>query len=76
MSDSQWKSYIVTAKDDASDEQLQAAKDDAIKQGGKIGHEYTLTKAFQVLFPADSVRAFDKHEHVKEIEEDSVVTTQ
>ena len=26
---------------------LYRAKDDAVKQGGKIGHEYSLTKAFQ-----------------------------
>ena len=69
-------SFIVTCKDDATDEQIQAAKDDAVKQGGKIGHEYKLTKAFQVTFPKDSVQAFAKHEHVKDIEADKVFTIQ
>jgi len=27
------------------------AKDDAIKQGGTIGYEYSLTKAFQYVQP-------------------------
>ncbi|KAK1759307.1 hypothetical protein QBC47DRAFT_371559 [Echria macrotheca] len=70
------KSYIVTCNDDATPEQIQAAKDNAVKQGGKIGHEYKLTKAFQVIFPKDSVQAFEKSEHVKDIEEDKVVSIQ
>ena len=70
------KSYIVSCKDDASDDQIKAAKDDAIKQGGTIGYEYSLTKAFQVMFPEDRVTTFEKHEHVKEIEEDKKVSIQ
>jgi len=35
-----------------------------------------LTHVYRVLFPKDSVQAFAKHEHVKDIEKDGVVTTQ
>ncbi|KAK0715648.1 peptidase inhibitor I9 [Lasiosphaeris hirsuta] len=69
-------SYIVTLKNDATDDQIKAAKEDAVKQGGKIGHEYTLIKAFQVIFPEDSVTTFEKHENVKEIEKDAEVKIQ
>ncbi|KAK1831794.1 hypothetical protein QBC39DRAFT_371471 [Podospora conica] len=69
-------SYIVTCKEDASDEQIKQAKEDAVKQGGKIGHEYSLIKGFQVTFPEDHVSTFAKHEHVKEIEKDGEVRIQ
>ncbi|KAG8354615.1 hypothetical protein FVEN_g7514 [Fusarium venenatum] len=69
-------SYIVTCKEDASDEQVQSAKQHAIDQGGKIGHEYSLIKGFSVEFPADSVQTLESHEHIKAVEEDGVMTTQ
>lgn len=37
----------VTLKDSASDAEIAKTKEDVKAQGGKIGHEYTLIKAFQ-----------------------------
>ncbi|TDZ53152.1 [3-methyl-2-oxobutanoate dehydrogenase [lipoamide]] kinase [Colletotrichum trifolii] len=62
--------YIVTCKEDASDEQFKAAKQHAIDQGGKIGHEYSLIKGFSVEFPEDQISTLEKHEHVKHVEKD------
>ncbi|TPX07663.1 uncharacterized protein E0L32_010661 [Thyridium curvatum] len=62
--------YIVTCKDDATPEQVAAAKKHATDQGGKIGHEYALIKGFSVTFPEDSVATLEKHEHVKAVEKD------
>lgn len=68
--------YIVTCKDDATPDQVQAAKDHATSQGGKIGHEYNLIKGFSVEFPADSVQTLQNHEHIKEVEADQEMRTQ
>ncbi|KAK3398568.1 hypothetical protein B0T20DRAFT_411505 [Sordaria brevicollis] len=69
-------SYIVSLKDNASDAEIQKTKDDVVKQGGKIGHEYTLIKAFQAIYPDDVVHSLDNHEHVKGVEADQEVKTQ
>ncbi|KAL6920797.1 hypothetical protein ACHAPO_004524 [Fusarium lateritium] len=69
-------SYIVTCKEDASDEQVESAKQHAKDQGGKIGHEYSLIKGFSVEFPKDSVQTLESHEHIKTVEEDGVMSTQ
>ncbi|KAG7288090.1 hypothetical protein NEMBOFW57_007613 [Staphylotrichum longicolle] len=69
-------SYIVTCKDDASPEQVEAAKQHARDQGGKIGHEYSLIKGFQVIFDEGSVQTLENHEHVKAVEADQEVKTQ
>ncbi|KAK4655580.1 hypothetical protein QC762_303590 [Podospora pseudocomata] len=69
-------SYIVTCKDDATPEQIEAAKQHAKDQGGTIGHEYTLIKGFSVSFPEDSVQTLSSHEHVKEVEADQEMRTQ
>ncbi|CAG7566569.1 unnamed protein product [Fusarium equiseti] len=69
-------SYIVTCKDDASDEQVQAAKDHAKNQGGKITHEYSLIKGFAVQFDSDSVQTLESHEHVQAVEPDGEMKTQ
>ncbi|KAK0666094.1 hypothetical protein QBC41DRAFT_156535 [Cercophora samala] len=69
-------SYIVTCKDDASPEQIEAAKQHAKDQGGEITHEYTLIKGFAVKFPEDSVQTLANHEHVKDVEADQEVRTQ
>ncbi|KAK4130064.1 protease propeptide/inhibitor [Trichocladium antarcticum] len=69
-------SYIVTLKKDATDEQVAAAKDEAKKQGGTIGHEYSLIKGFQVTFDEGSVNALQSHEHVDAVELDREVRTQ
>ncbi|CAI4216913.1 unnamed protein product [Parascedosporium putredinis] len=68
--------YIVTCKSDATPDQVQAAKDDAVSKGGKIGHEYALIKGFSVSFPEGSVSTLEKHEHVEHVEEDQEVRTQ
>ncbi|KAK4174029.1 hypothetical protein QBC36DRAFT_292833 [Triangularia setosa] len=69
-------SYIVTCKDDATPEQIAAAKQHAKDQGGTIGHEYDLIKGFQVTFPEGSVQALASHEHVKDVEADQEVRIQ
>ncbi|OHW92769.1 peptidase inhibitor I9 [Colletotrichum incanum] len=68
--------YIVTCKEDASPEQVQAAKKHATDQGGKIGHEYSLIKGFSVEFPEDQISTLESHEHVKHVEKDQEVKTQ
>jgi len=68
--------YIITCKEDASDEQVQSAKQHAIDQGGKIGHEYKIIKGFSVTFDNDAVQTLEAHEHVKAVEEDAIMTTQ
>ncbi|KAL2189449.1 protease propeptide/inhibitor [Thermothelomyces heterothallicus CBS 203.75] len=69
-------SYIVTCKKDATAEQVEAAKQHARDQGGQIGHEYSLIKGFQVLFPEDTIHTLENHEHVEAVERDQVVRTQ
>ncbi|KAK3324142.1 hypothetical protein B0T22DRAFT_478813 [Podospora appendiculata] len=69
-------SYIVTLKDSATPEQVEAAKQQARDQGGKIGHEYTLIKGFSVSYPEGSVQTLSENEHVKEVEQDGEVKTQ
>ncbi|KAI9167235.1 putative peptidase inhibitor i9 protein [Paramyrothecium foliicola] len=69
-------SYIVTCKDDASPEQVEAAKQHAKDQGGKIGHEYTLIKGFSVTFNDDAISTLESHEHVKAVEVDQEMHTQ
>ncbi|KAM5348469.1 hypothetical protein ACJ41O_008293 [Fusarium nematophilum] len=69
-------SYIVTCKDDASPEQVEAAKQHAKDQGGKITHEYNIIKGFAVEFPEDAVTTLESHEHVKTVEADQVMKTQ
>ncbi|KAL0769408.1 hypothetical protein CaCOL14_008716 [Colletotrichum acutatum] len=68
--------YIVTCKEDASADQVAAAKKHATDQGGKIGHEYSLIKGFSVEFPEDQISTLESHEHVKHVEKDQEVKTQ
>ncbi|OBT43198.1 hypothetical protein VE00_06437 [Pseudogymnoascus sp. WSF 3629] len=69
--------YIVTLKSEATDDQVAAAKQDAVKQGGKIGHEYNAVfKGFSVTFPEGTVHTLDANEHVEAIEADGEVKTQ
>ncbi|KAF5002336.1 hypothetical protein FGRMN_346 [Fusarium graminum] len=69
-------SYIVTCKDDATDEQVQSAKQHAQDQGGKITHEYSLIKGFAVQYDDDAVQTLESHEHIKAVEPDSEMRTQ
>ncbi|QPH09866.1 hypothetical protein C2857_000918 [Epichloe festucae Fl1] len=63
-------SYIVTLKDDATEDEIKAAKQHAIDQGGKITQEYSLIKAFAVEMKDDAVTTLEGNEHVKAIEKD------
>ncbi|KAG8414324.1 hypothetical protein J3459_014831 [Metarhizium acridum] len=65
--------YIVTCKDDATEDQIKAAKQHALDQGGKITHEYTLIKGFAVSFPDDAIATLESNEHVKAVELDGEV---
>ncbi|KYK59691.1 putative peptidase inhibitor i9 protein [Drechmeria coniospora] len=69
-------SYIITCKDNATPEQVEAVKKHATDQGGKIGHEYSLIKGFSVTFDNDAVTTLESHEHVKAVEADGVMRTQ
>ncbi|KAH6856838.1 hypothetical protein B0I37DRAFT_368500, partial [Chaetomium sp. MPI-CAGE-AT-0009] len=53
----------VTCKPDATDAQVEEAKQHARDQGGEIGHEYTLIKGFQVIFPDGAVTAQTMQSH-------------
>ncbi|KAI1049340.1 hypothetical protein LB506_005028 [Fusarium annulatum] len=66
-------SYIVTCKDDASDDQVKSAKQHAIDQGGKITHEYSLIKGFAVEYDDDKIQTLENHEHIKAVEPDDLV---
>ncbi|KAH6607862.1 peptidase inhibitor i9 [Trichoderma cornu-damae] len=71
-------SYIVTLKDDASDEELAAsrAKEKATAAGAKITQEYTLIKGFAVEYPEGTVTTLAEDPNVQSVELDQVVTTQ
>ncbi|KAK4158099.1 hypothetical protein C8A00DRAFT_28998 [Chaetomidium leptoderma] len=69
-------SYIVTCKSDANDEQVAAAKQHVLDQGGKIGHEYSLIKGFQAIFPEGSVQTLENHDAVDAVEVDGEMRTQ
>ncbi|KAM3088842.1 hypothetical protein ACMFMG_000467 [Clarireedia jacksonii] len=68
--------YIFTCKDNATDEELSALKDEIKSQGGTIEHEYTIFKGFSATLPDDAVGAFDAHPYVENVEADGVMTTQ
>ncbi|EJT78644.1 hypothetical protein GGTG_03743 [Gaeumannomyces tritici R3-111a-1] len=69
-------SYIVTCKEDATPEQVEAAKKHATDQGGKIGHSLDIIKGFSVTFQEDAVTTLESHPHIHAVEADGVVTTQ
>ncbi|KAL2267445.1 hypothetical protein VTJ83DRAFT_4722 [Remersonia thermophila] len=69
-------SYIVTLKPDATPEQVEQVKKQAVEQGGTIGHEYSLIKGFQVIFPEGAVHVLESHEQVEFVEQDQEVRTQ
>ncbi|KAE8416196.1 hypothetical protein BDV36DRAFT_260845 [Aspergillus pseudocaelatus] len=68
--------YIVTCKEDASAEEVQATIQHAIDQGGRIGHEYKIIKGFSVTFDDNAITTLESHEHVRAVEEDGIMTTQ
>lgn len=40
----------MTLKENASPEELKKARDTAVDQGGKVTHEFTLIKAFTLVY--------------------------
>ncbi|KAL4726839.1 hypothetical protein ACLX1H_005729 [Fusarium chlamydosporum] len=66
----------VTCKEDATDDQVQSAKQHAIDQGGKITQEYSIIKGFAVKFDDDAVQTLESHEHVHAVEPDGEMRTQ
>ncbi|KAG6041674.1 hypothetical protein E4U41_002948 [Claviceps citrina] len=68
-------SYIVTLNDDTTEDQIKAAKQLAIDQGGKITHEYTLFKGFTVEMADDAITTLGASEHVRHVEKDGPVCT-
>ncbi|TGZ77803.1 protease propeptide/inhibitor [Ascodesmis nigricans] len=70
------QSYIITAKPDCTDDEVQALKQQCRDKGGKITHEYTIIKGFAVEYPDDAVMALADHPHVENVEQDQTVTTQ
>ncbi|KAL7785980.1 hypothetical protein V8C37DRAFT_393082 [Trichoderma ceciliae] len=69
-------SYIVTLKENATDNDFAAAKKKAIDAGGNITHEYSLIKGFSVEYPEGTVVTLDSDPNVQSVEADQVVTTQ
>ncbi|KAI9709029.1 MAG: hypothetical protein M1812_007785 [Candelaria pacifica] len=67
--------YMVTLKPGSSPEELEKAKESAKSAGGKITHESTLIKSFNVEVPNDKINTLETNEHVT-VEADSEVTTQ
>jgi len=67
--------YIVTLKKDASNEEYDKAKKQAVEEGGKIVDEYTLIKGFVVEYPADTVHSLASNTNLN-VEQDGEVHTQ
>ncbi|KAK4159188.1 peptidase inhibitor I9 [Cladorrhinum sp. PSN259] len=69
-------SFIVTLKDNASDEDLAQAKQKIKDQGGDITHEYSLIKGFAYTVPEGTVQTLDSEPYVEAVEQDQEVRTQ
>ncbi|ODQ80631.1 hypothetical protein BABINDRAFT_160884 [Babjeviella inositovora NRRL Y-12698] len=70
------KPYIITLKEDASDADVQALKDQVTSAGGEITNEYSLIKGFSANLPEDHASTLETHEHVNSIEADGEVKIQ
>ncbi|PWW75111.1 hypothetical protein C7212DRAFT_326297 [Tuber magnatum] len=68
--------FLITARPDATDQEMQKIKDDLEAQGGKITQTYTIIKGFSCLLPEQHYSTFARHELVQTMERDGVVTTQ
>ncbi|KAF8434682.1 peptidase inhibitor I9 [Terfezia claveryi] len=66
--------YIITLKEDATDAEVQAVKDQVVASGGKIEHDYPLIKGFSATLPA--IHTLESHPKVLYIEKDQIVRTQ
>ncbi|KGK39928.1 hypothetical protein JL09_g867 [Pichia kudriavzevii] len=67
MTNPDFKTYIVTLKENAAVENFKKAIN-AI--GGEIGHEYSLIKGFSIKIPSISASELHKTEGINTIEED------
>jgi len=67
--------YNVTLKENANEDELAKAKENAKSSGGEIKHEFTLIKGFTVEFPDDKVGTLQTNDHIH-VEQDGEVTTQ
>lgn len=75
MSDN--KAYIVTLKDDTSDQEAESIKSNIKSLGGEITNEFSLIKGFSVKLPkihADSLQK--ENANIATVEEDKEVHTQ
>ncbi|KLU82013.1 hypothetical protein MAPG_01092 [Magnaporthiopsis poae ATCC 64411] len=68
--------YIVTCDENATADQVAAAKKHAVEQGGEIVHDLDIIKGFSVKFPDDAVTTLKASEHVKAVELDGEVRIQ
>ncbi|KAG5925498.1 hypothetical protein E4U42_004236 [Claviceps africana] len=68
-------SYIITLKDDTTKDEVEAAKQQAIDQGGKIIQSWMLIKGFAVEMDDDAVTTLESNPHILTIEKDSLVCT-
>ncbi|KAG7666047.1 uncharacterized protein J8A68_000477 [[Candida] subhashii] len=71
------KPYIITLKEDASDEAVSGIKKWVSEIGGEITSEYELIKGFAVKLPVGSdAQALEAHTAVHSVEEDQEVHIQ
>ncbi|CAH0059652.1 unnamed protein product [Clonostachys solani] len=68
--------YIITCKENATDDEVKSAKEHAVKQGGTIEHEYKIIKGFSVKFPDGAVTTLESHPSIKAVEADGVMKIQ
>ncbi|KAF2430095.1 hypothetical protein EJ08DRAFT_250982 [Tothia fuscella] len=66
---------MITLKSGADASELENAKKEATKQGGKIVHESKLIKSITVEFPKDQVHSLATNDHYT-VENDGEVKTQ
>ncbi|KAL5117816.1 hypothetical protein ACEQ8H_004290 [Pleosporales sp. CAS-2024a] len=67
--------YNVTLAKDASDEDLEKAKQHVRDQGGEIVSEFSLIKGFTAKIPDDAVSTLQSNDKIT-VEYDGEVTTQ
>ncbi|KAG5420053.1 hypothetical protein I9W82_001933 [Candida metapsilosis] len=74
MSDN--KAYIVTLKDDTSDQEVESIKSKIKDLGGEITNEFSLIKGFAVKLPQIHADSLHKVNQIATVEEDKEVHTQ
>ncbi|PHH55515.1 hypothetical protein CFIMG_001390RA [Ceratocystis fimbriata CBS 114723] len=69
-------SYLVTFKEDATKDQIDAAKKLVKDQGGEITDEFSLIKGFTVSYPEGTVQTLSKNPSVSSFQLNGEVRTQ